>query len=68
MLVEEVTGIRFMFFVWSQAVLASVRLFGSVQSLGQCVTVANGKLPGSPTVLLQVELVLAMIQSSVDRN
>lgn len=37
MAAEEVTGIRFMFFVWSQAVLASVRLFGSVQSLGQCV-------------------------------
>lgn len=63
MLVEEVTGIRFMFFVWSQAVLASVRLFGSVQSLGQCVTVANGKLPGSPTVLLQVENIVRSLRN-----
>ena len=60
---EEVTGIRFMFFVWSQAVLASVRLFGSVQSLGQCVTVANGKLPGSPTVLLQVENIVRSLRN-----
>ena len=63
MRVEEVTGIRFMFFVWSQAVLASVRLFGSVQSLGQCVTVANGKLPGSPTVLLQVENIVRSLRN-----